>query len=226
MLSILTSSTTAYQAPLAPARGSVSTVQMSAITPGDIGTTKPLGVYDPLGLMTKNPEKYRRFQEMEIKHGRMAMAACAHVFVVGAGFKFPGYISYLSFPPLKFEDIPASPIGSWETLPQAGWAQIVCLIAIIDNSLFAQDPNLAPGDVVGDKIPWVRYSDPAGAWAPRRTAAGQWHLRTKGGGAWDGGVWGSARRSRHRPHGLGTGNRAHSDPAPAPACASQLRSSS
>merc|ERR1719495_3012218 len=155
MLSILTSSTTAYQAPLAPARGSVSTVQMSAITPGDIGTTKPLGVYDPLGLMTKNPEKYRRFQEMEIKHGRMAMAACAHVFVVG-----PGYISYLSFPPLKFEDIPASPIGSWETLPPAGWAQIVCLIAILDNSLFAQDPNLAAGDVVGDRIPWVRYSDP------------------------------------------------------------------
>jgi light-harvesting complex I chlorophyll a/b binding protein 1 len=147
-----------YQAPLV-AR-SVSTVQMSAITPGDIGTTKPLGVYDPLQLMTKNPEKYRRFQEMEIKHGRMSMLACAHVFVVGAGFKFPGYISYLSFPPLKFEDIPASPIASWETLPQAGWAQIVCLIAIIDNSLFAQDPNRAPGDVVGDRIPWVRYSDP------------------------------------------------------------------
>merc|ERR1712127_236300 len=90
-----------------------------------------------------------------------SMAACAHVFVVGAGFKFPGYISYLSFPPLKFEDIPASPVASWETLPQAGWAHGVCLIAIIDNSLFAQDPNLAPGDVVGDEIPWVRYSDPA-----------------------------------------------------------------
>merc|ERR1719223_953877 len=72
---------------------------------------------------------------------------------------FPGYISYLSFPPLKFEDIPASPIASWETLPQAGWAQIVCLIAIIDNSLFAQDPNREPGDVAGD-LPWVRYSDP------------------------------------------------------------------
>jgi len=157
MLSIIPS-TMSYQAPLV-AR-SVSTVQMTAITPGDIGTTKPLGVYDPLQLMTKNPEKYRRFQEMEIKHGRMSMLACAHVFVVGAGFKFPGYISYLSFPPLKFEDIPASPVASWETVPQAGWAQIVCLIAIIDNSLFAQDPNLAPGDVVGDKIPWVRYSDP------------------------------------------------------------------
>merc|ERR1712161_61865 len=161
MLSTLVS-TLSFQAPAAGLRvGAPSLVSMSAISPGDIGTTKPLGVYDPLQLMTKNPEKYRRFQEMEIKHGRMSMAACAHVFVVGAGFKFPGYISYLSFPPLKFEDIPASPVASWETLPQAGWAQIVCLIAIIDNSLFAQDPNLAPGDVVGDKIPWVRYSDPA-----------------------------------------------------------------
>mmetsp|Transcript_8312 Transcript_8312/g.19724 ORF Transcript_8312/g.19724 Transcript_8312/m.19724 type:complete len:246 (+) Transcript_8312:42-779(+) len=160
MLSVA-ASCLSFQAPAARVGAPALGAKMTAITPGDVGTTKPLGVYDPLGLMTKNPEKYRRFQEMEIKHGRMAMAACAHVFVVGAGFKFPGYISYLSFPPLKFEDIPASPIGSWETLPQAGWAQIVCLIAIIDNSLFAQDPNLAPGDVVGDKIPWVRYSDPA-----------------------------------------------------------------
>merc|ERR1719451_207213 len=152
----------AYQAAPVSTRimnGANSPVQMTAITPGDIGTTKPLGVYDPLGLMTKNPEKYRRFQELEIKHGRFAMAACAHVFVVGAGYKWPGYCSYLSFPPLKFEDIPASPIASWETLPQAGWAQIVCLIAIIDNSLFAQDPNREPGDVAGD-LPWVRYSDP------------------------------------------------------------------
>ena len=139
MLSIIPS-TMSYQAPLV-ARSAVSSVQMSAISPGDIGTTKPLGVYDPLQLMTKNPEKYRRFQEMEIKHGRMSMLACAHVFVVGAGFKFPGYISYLSFPPLKFEDIPASPIASWETLPQAGWAQIVCLIAIIDNSLVRDQPS-------------------------------------------------------------------------------------
>jgi len=37
---------------------------MSAIKPGDIGTTKPLGVYDPLNLMTTMPDKYRRWQEM------------------------------------------------------------------------------------------------------------------------------------------------------------------
>merc|ERR1719197_788882 len=142
----------AYQAALAPraATQAASAVSMTAIQPGDVGTTRPLGVWDPLGLMTKMPEKYRRWQEMEIKHGRIAMAAFAHVIVTGAGYKFDGYCSYLSFPPIKFDDIPAGTLGSWAALPQAGWAQIVAIVAILDNSLFAQDPNLEPGDVVGD----------------------------------------------------------------------------
>ena len=46
------------------------------------------------------------------------MAATLHVFVTGAGYKWPGYVSYLSFPPLKFEDIPAGTLGSWAALPQ------------------------------------------------------------------------------------------------------------
>merc|ERR1719152_650695 len=153
----------AYQAALAPRAptSAASAVSMTAISPGDIGTTRPLGVWDPLGLMTKMPDKYRRWQEMEIKHGRIAMLAVLHVIVTGAGYKWAGYCSYLSFPPLKFDDIPAGTLGSWAALPQAGWAQIVAVVAILDNSLFAQDPALPPGDVVGDKIPWVRYSDPA-----------------------------------------------------------------
>ena len=140
-------------------RAAPAAVTMTAITPGDVGTTRPLGVFDPLGLMTKNPEKYRRFQELEIKHGRIAMLATLHVFVT-ANYKWPGYASYLSFPPVKFADIPAGTLGSWAALPQAGWAQIVAVVAILDNSLFAQDPDLPPGDVVGDRIPWLRYSDP------------------------------------------------------------------
>merc|ERR1719393_802524 len=141
--------TNAYQAALAPRAAAPATaVQMSAIQPGDVGTTRPLGVWDPLGLMTKMPDKYRRWQEMEIKHGRLAMAGVLHVVVTGVGYRWDGYCSYLSFPPLKFEDIPAGSVASWEALPQAGWAQIVALIAILDNSLFAQDPDLAPGDVV------------------------------------------------------------------------------
>ena len=131
---------------------------------------------------------------MEIKHGRIAMAALLHVIVTGAGYK--GRLLLVpQLPPLKFDDIPAGTGARanlrrgqrrvaacgcwfcectedpclaishlharrlWAALPQAGWAQIVCLIAILDNSLFAQDPNEAPGDVAAG-IPWVR-TDPS-----------------------------------------------------------------
>jgi len=80
MLSFLSSSSLAFGGNVAP-RLSRSAVSMSAITPGDIGTTKPLGIWDPLDLIQNDKVKYRRWQEMEIKHGRFAMAACAHVFL-------------------------------------------------------------------------------------------------------------------------------------------------
>ena len=80
MLSLVASSL-AFGGNAAPRMASRAAVSMSAITPGDVGTTKPLGVWDPLNLIENDAVKYRRWQEMEIKHGRFAMAACAHVFL-------------------------------------------------------------------------------------------------------------------------------------------------
>ena len=40
-----------FQAPAAGLARPTMGVSMTAITPGDVGTTKPLGVYDPLQLM-------------------------------------------------------------------------------------------------------------------------------------------------------------------------------
>jgi len=149
----------------AAVRAPIQGVQMSAIKAGDIGTTKPLGVYDPLGLMTSMPDKYRRWQEMEIKHGRFAMAAVVHVILTEAGIRWPGYLSYAE--DIKFSDMPGGAIASWAALPNLAWAQIVLVVALLDNSVLAQDPAKAPGDV-GDgtfvqpgKI-WVRYEDTAG----------------------------------------------------------------
>ena len=59
----------------------------------DIGVTPPLGLFDPLGFLSRGPEVYRRYQEIEIKHGRLAMAANLGVIVTSAGIRFPGYIS-------------------------------------------------------------------------------------------------------------------------------------
>merc|ERR1719271_1339700 len=100
----------------------------------DIGVTPPLGFFDPLGFTSRGPEAYRRYQEIEIKHGRISMAACLGVFVTEAGVKLPGYISYSQ--DLQFADVPGSLDGAYTGIPLAG-------------------------DVVQDlPTPWVRYDDP------------------------------------------------------------------
>jgi len=147
-----------FQAPAAGLARPTMGVSMTAITPGDVGTTKPLGVYDPLQLMTKNPEKYRRFQEMEIKHGRFSMAACLHVFLTEAGVRWPGYLSFSE--DIKFSDMPGGTIASWAALPGLAWVQIVLIVALFDNSVFKQKPDGGPGDVI--PFAWVRYEDKPG----------------------------------------------------------------
>ena len=148
----------AYSGAAPLARPALHNVQMTAIKAGDIGTTKPLGVYDPLNLMTTMPDKYRRWQEMEIKHGRFAMAATAHVFLTEAGVRWPGYLSFAE--DIKFSDMPGGTIGSWAALPNLSWLQIILIVAVFDNSILAQDPSKAPGDVAGGL--WVRYEDVPG----------------------------------------------------------------
>ena len=77
-----------------PRKKKVARLRVAAVRrfeEGDIGVLPPLGVYDPLGLI--QTKDMRRFEEMEIKHGRFAMAATLHVLVTVAGFRFPGYLS-------------------------------------------------------------------------------------------------------------------------------------
>merc|ERR1719359_1768044 len=146
MLALSVGSTAFSAAPAVAARPTLSGVSMTAIRPGDVGTTKPLGVYDPLGLMTKMPDKYERWQQMEIKHGRFAMAACAHVFLTEAGVRWPGYLSFAE--DIKFSDMPGGTWASWAAMPNLSWAQIILVIALFDNSVFSQKPGGAPGDVI------------------------------------------------------------------------------
>ena len=158
MLSAAALSACAFQGPAVVSRPALSSVRMTAITPGDIGTTKPLGVYDPLGLMTKMPDKYRRWQEMEIKHGRFAMAAFVHIILTEGGVRWPGYLSFAE--DIKFSDMPGGAIASWAALPNLAWVQIVLIVALLDNSVLAQKPEKAAGDVI--PFFWARYEDVPG----------------------------------------------------------------
>merc|ERR1719460_3135615 len=126
----------------------------------DIGVTPPLGLFDPLNFLSRGPDAYRRYQEIEIKHGRLSMAATLGVIVTEAGIRFPGPLSPSNG--LDFADVPGSLEGAYDTVPLAGWAQIVALIAALDIAVFRQLPENDAGDVVQDlEIEWVRYSDPS-----------------------------------------------------------------
>ena len=70
----------------------------------EIGVLPPLGRWDPLQIREQGPERYRRFVEMEIKHGRMSMAAVTGVLVTYSGMRWPGYLS--TSEGIKFSDIP------------------------------------------------------------------------------------------------------------------------
>merc|ERR1719482_2232533 len=89
-------------------------------SPGtDIGVTPPLGLFDPLGFLSRGPEVYRRYQEIEIKHGRFSMAACLGIIVTEAGVRFPGDLSPAQG--LKFADVPGTLGGAYFGVPIAGW---------------------------------------------------------------------------------------------------------
>ena len=127
---------------------------------GEIGVTPPLGVYDPLNLLAEPVEyprrSYRRYVELEIKHGRIAMLATLGVITTEAGFRWPGYISKTL--DLKFEDIPGGALDSWAAVPALGWLQIVSFVVLLELAFGQQDPKKEPGDVGG--VSWIRYDDP------------------------------------------------------------------
>jgi hypothetical protein len=153
MLAVAAMATSARKVRPGPRR--VPTVTM--FKEGDIGVLPPLGVYDPLGLIATRD--MRRFEVMEIKHGRAAMLGFVNVLVTEAGIRFPGYLSKSQ--DLKFEDIPSGCFASLEALPTAAWLQIMMVTCMAETGYFifsSDDPDKAPGDIGGPS--WVRYDDP------------------------------------------------------------------
>ena len=117
----LLESASAFQAPAL--RASSKAVQASMFSEGDLGVLPPLGVFDPLGLI--ETRDMRRYEIMEIKHGRAAMLGFLHVIAIEAGIRVPGYLS--TSQNLKFSDVPAGCFASLEAVPTAGWLQIMVL---------------------------------------------------------------------------------------------------
>jgi light-harvesting complex I chlorophyll a/b binding protein 1 len=128
----------------------------------EIGVLPPIGRWDPLQIREQGPERYRRFVEMEIKHGRLSMAAFLGVITTYSGLRWPGYLS--TSENIKFSDLPGGAISSWAALPTAAWFQIIFFISICEINFLKQDPSKDPGDVVPDDWAWARYPDGYDVW--------------------------------------------------------------
>jgi len=128
----------------------------------EIGVLPPIGRWDPLKIREQGPERYRRFVEMEIKHGRLAMAGFLGAITTYSGIRFPGYLSLEKN--IQFADMPGGPLASWAALPTAAWFQIILFISFCEVSLLKQDPDKEAGDVVPAGVPWARYPDGYDVW--------------------------------------------------------------
>merc|ERR1711918_203576 len=120
---------------------------------GDLGVLPPLGVYDPLGLI--ETRDMRRYEIMEIKHGRAAMLGFLHVIALKSGIVLPGYLS--TSQDLKFAEVPTGCFSSLEAVPTAGWLQIMLLTCMQETGqgfAKAQTDDAEAGDIALNS--WVR----------------------------------------------------------------------
>ena len=95
----------------------------------DLGVTKPLGLFDPLGLIENEPEKFERRRAVERKHGRIAMAAVVGNIVHNNHIVFDGYLSPSQN--IKFADIPTGVYGLL-SVPIEGLVQILIFIGLLE----------------------------------------------------------------------------------------------
>lgn len=86
-------------------------------------------------------ENFRHYRAVEVKHGRIAMAATLGT-LVQENYHFTGYLSPSR--DLEFAYIPNG-LAALDVVPLEGWVQIAVLIGL-HELIIKQRPGKAPGD--------------------------------------------------------------------------------
>uniref|UniRef100_UPI0016CA68C3 Uncharacterized protein n=1 Tax=Isochrysis galbana TaxID=37099 RepID=UPI0016CA68C3 len=105
-----------------------------------VGACKPLGFFDPLGFSKDaSPASMAKFREAELKHGRVAMLACA------------GMITADKFHPLYDGKLSSNPLLAIAQVPKLGLLQILLFIGFMEvfGILNSRRPDYKPGDFLG-----------------------------------------------------------------------------
>jgi len=102
----------------------------------EIGAQAPLGFWDPLGLCSE--EKFERYREVEMKHGRIAQLAILGHLVTTAGVRLP--FDY-TLEGDSYSKIPTG-IAALTALPALGLAQVVAFIGLIEFGYAARKDDI------------------------------------------------------------------------------------
>merc|ERR1712186_240644 len=95
----------------------------------ELGVQEPVGFWDPLGFSADGDEAaFRRRRSVELKHGRVSMAATIG-YIVPEYYKFPGYLSPSA--KLQFADVPNG-LAALSKVPALGWVRFIFFAAIIE----------------------------------------------------------------------------------------------
>lgn len=115
-----------------------------------VGILPPVGFFDPLGFSNnKSDEIMNYYREAELKHGRVAMAACLGWYITAGGVH-PAFNSELSSDPLEAAG----------QLSFVGWLQFILGCGAVEwlTEKIKSRPGYVPGDVLGASY-WVDNSD-------------------------------------------------------------------
>jgi hypothetical protein len=105
------------------------------------GASAPFGFWDPAGLSKLGtPGTQAWFKAAELKHSRVAMAACVGWIVNEAGITFDGNVATGT----TFASL-GKGVGAWEALPDAGKLQIILAAGVIETASEAVQPHYMKG---------------------------------------------------------------------------------
>jgi len=136
----------ATAAALAPAKKGKAAVATRISFENELGAQRPLGFFDPLGLVTDGDEdKFNRLRYVEIKHGRICMLAVVGYLLTEAGVRLPGDIDYAG---TKFTDIPGG-LAALSAIPTGGLLQIFAFVGALELGVMRDIPGTG-NEHVGD----------------------------------------------------------------------------
>eukprot|EP00519_Triparma_laevis_P013689 CAMPEP_0182490230 /NCGR_PEP_ID=MMETSP1321-20130603/169_1 /TAXON_ID=91990 /ORGANISM="Bolidomonas sp., Strain RCC1657" /LENGTH=178 /DNA_ID=CAMNT_0024692381 /DNA_START=143 /DNA_END=679 /DNA_ORIENTATION=- len=111
-----------------------------------VGVLPPLGYFDPLGLIKNGPygtpsDNFAHYRGVEVKHGRIAMAAFLGV-ITQELYRFEGFLSPSAN--LKFSDLPNG-LAGLKAMPLEGFVQMAVLVGV-HEVVVKQREGRQPGD--------------------------------------------------------------------------------